>query len=85
MEKDTYQGLFIFLSTALFLICSIAAFDIERTYVLFNSSSSAIEHYKITQHDSVIGYLNGGLALISAAVGVIKILIYAQTQARTED
>lgn len=80
IEKDTYQGLMIFFSTALFLVLSLAAFDLEKTFVLFNSTSGAIESYKVTQYDSTIAYLNGGLALISAAVGIIKTIIYAQTQ-----
>lgn len=80
IEKDTYQGLLIFLSTALFLVCSLAAFDIEKTFVLFNQTSGMIESYKATQYDSTIAYLNGGLALLSAATGIIKTLIYAQDQ-----
>lgn len=79
-EKDTYQGLFIFLSTAIFLFCSIAAFDIEKTYVLFNATSGAIEHYNVTTFEPVIGYLNGGLALLSGSIGIIKTLAFRDSQ-----
>lgn len=85
LEKDTYQGLLIFLSTAFFLICSLAAFDIDKTFVLYNNTSGAIESYKVSQFDTTIAYLNGGLALISAAIGVLKTIIYAQNQVNNKN
>lgn len=50
----------------------------EKTYVLMNSTSGAIETYKVTTYESVYGYLNGGLALLSGALGVIKTFYYSE-------
>lgn len=50
----------------------------EKTYVLMNSTSGAIETYKVITYESVYGYLNGGLALLSGALGVIKTFYYSE-------
>src|SRR5574344_1100870 len=79
IERDSWHGLLIFLSSALFLALSIASFDIEKTYVLFNTSSGEIAQYTITQYDSIFGYLNGVMALFSIALGLIKTIAYQES------
>lgn len=79
IERDGWHGLLIFLSSALFLALSLSSFDIEKTYVLFNTSSGEIAQYTTTQYDSTFGYLNGVMALFSIALGFIKTVAYRES------
>ncbi|AKB79116.1 hypothetical protein MSHOH_2633 [Methanosarcina horonobensis HB-1 = JCM 15518] len=79
IERDSWHGLLIFLSSAIFLALSLASFDIEKIYVLFNETSGAIESYSTTQYDSVFGYLNSIMGLFSIALGLIKIIVYRES------
>jgi hypothetical protein len=76
LEKDNWQGLLIFLSTALFLPLSLASFDIEKFYAVYNATSGEISQYTITYYDSIYGYLNIIMALFSIAVGYIKTITF---------
>lgn len=80
IERDSWQGTLIFLSTALFLALSLASFDIEKTTVLYNASSGAIEAYTVSNYDEAYGYLNGFMGLFSGALGFVKVLYYKDSR-----
>lgn len=79
IERDSWHGLLIFLSSALFLALSIASFDLENTYVLFNQTSGEIAQYTTTEYDSTYAYLNGVMGLFSIALGFIKTIAYKES------
>lgn len=72
IERDNWHGLLIFLSTALFLALSLASFNIEKTDILYNSTSGAIEAFTVSQYDEALGWLNTVLGLLSGSIGIIK-------------
>lgn len=76
IERDSWQGLLIFLSAALFLALSLASFDIEKTYVFFNETSGETITTTTQQYSETYGYLNSTMALLSIALGMIKTIHY---------
>jgi hypothetical protein len=79
IERDSWHGLLIFLSSALFLALSLASFDIQTTHVLFNETSGEIAQYTVTAYDTTYAYINGVMGLFSIALGVIKTVAYKET------
>ena len=75
IEKDSWQGLLIFLSFALFLSLSIASYDITYTNVFLNTSGEIVKS-TVSTYDIVISIINEGMALISLSIGIIKGLLY---------
>lgn len=76
IERDSWQGLLIFLSAALFLALSLASFDIEKTYVFLNATGAGTVTTTTTQYSEAYGYLNSTMALFSVALGIIKTIHY---------
>lgn len=70
IEKDSWECLLIFLSTALFFALSIASFDIERTYVITDATVTK------SFYDETFAYLNSTMGLLSLGIGFIKSLNY---------
>jgi len=79
IERDSWHGLLIFLSSALFLALSLSSFNIENTHVLFNQTSGEIAQYTVTTYDTTYAYLNGVMALFSIALGFIKTIAYKES------
>lgn len=76
IERDSWQGLLVFLSFALFLSLSIASYDITYTNVFLNQTSGEIVQSTVSTYDVVISIINEGMALISLSIGIIKGLLY---------
>jgi len=76
IEKDSWHGLLVFLSFALFLSLSIASYDITYTNVFLNQTSGKIVQSTVSTYDVVISIINEGMALISLSIGIIKGLLY---------
>ncbi|WP_048155281.1 hypothetical protein [Methanosarcina sp. Kolksee] len=76
IERDSWQGLLVFLSFALFLSLSIASYDITYTNVFLNQTSGEIVKSTVSTYDVVISIINEGMALISLSIGIIKGLLY---------
>ena len=76
IEKDNWQGFLIFLSVALFFALSLASFDIEKSYAFLNQTSGIIQHQTFSSYDSTYGYLNSGLGLLGLAIGLIKVIVF---------
>lgn len=76
IEKDSWHGLLVFLSFALFLSLSIASYDITYTNVFLNQTSGEIVQSTVSTYDVVISIINEGMALISLSIGIIKGLLY---------
>lgn len=79
IERDSWQGLMIFLSLALFLALSVASYDITYTDAFLNASSGEIVRNTASSYDIAISYINEGMALLSGAIGTIKSLLYKET------
>lgn len=79
IERDSWQGLMIFLSMALFLALSLASYDITYSDVFLNETSGEIVRNTASSYDIAISYINEGMALLSLAIGVIKGLLYKET------
>lgn len=73
LEKDSWECLLIFLATALFFALSLASFDIEKTFVI--GETTVTKSY----FDEAYGYLNSGLGLLTLAIGFIRTLNYKES------
>ena len=85
IEKDSWHGLLVFLSFALFLSLSIASYDITYTNVFLNQTSGKIVQSTVSTYDVVISIINEGMALISLSIGIIKGLLYKTYMASSEE
>mgnify|MGYP001274342605 FL=1 len=85
IERDSWQGLLVFLSFALFLSLSIASYDITYTNVFLNQTSGEIVQSTVSTYDIVISIINEGMALISLSIGIIKGLLYKTYMASVSD
>lgn len=73
IERDTWHGLLIFLSVALFFALSLASFNLERNYVVADAV------FTKSFYDETFGYLNSGMGLLSLGIGFIRTLNYKQS------
>lgn len=85
IERDTWHGLLIFLSFALFTALSLASFDITQTQAIYNATAGEIAKSTVSYYDPVIAYINEGMAALSFTIGVIKILLYKDTFSTTNE
>lgn len=85
IERDNWQGFLILLSTVLFFALSIASFDIEKSYAFFNETSGAIVQQTFSKYDSTFAYLNSGLGLLSLAIGIIKVIVFKDSNNSMEE
>lgn len=85
IEKDSWHGLLVFLSFALFLSLSIASYDITYTNVFLNQTSGKIVQSTVSTYDVVISIINEGMALISLSIGIIKGILYKTYMASSEE
>jgi hypothetical protein len=79
IERDSWQGLLVFLSLALFLALSLASYDITYSDAFFNETSGEIVRNTASSYDIATSFVNEGMALLSLAIGVIKALLYKET------
>ncbi len=79
IEKDSWQGLMIFLSLAIFLSLSLASYNITQTDAFLNQTSGEIVRNTAQTYDIAIAYINEGMALLSLCIGIIKSMLYKET------
>ncbi|MCQ1534838.1 hypothetical protein FTO70_03855 [Methanosarcina sp. KYL-1] len=85
IERDTWHGLLIFLSTALFLALSLASFNIETYHVFLNESTSTIIEHTHQVYDPGYAYLNVGMVLLSGSLGIIKAITFRDSRIQEDE
>lgn len=83
IERDTWHGIMIFLSVALFFALSLAAYDIETTYAFLGTTGEIVQHTS-SKIDITYAYLNMGLGLLALSIGIIKLIVYRDSNKNTE-
>lgn len=84
IERNDWRGLLIFLSTALFFALSLASFDIEHSYAFLNETSGLVIQQTFSSYEPTYAYFNSGLGLLSLGIGIIKVIVFKDSNKQEE-